>query len=197
MSAQLNLISWNDAASDVIIPDRPDRASENASRVYKMNKSDLEKRSIKIRIKLEKISVSNLVAATRGSGEFSFHSCISFNEDLCRKYYFRIPERGLVKLSKGNSYTFKYNDLPPSETELILDANLFEGMVRPSDRMTFTLLNMEKDTFTSDEEMVILEKRFEFASRSSLGSFYSKRSVFENEEEKAIWKIWFSINEVK
>jgi len=142
----------------------------------------------RIRVILEKVQILNDHDPwIKGAGEFHFTACVSFNNDACRRHWFRVPQKGHYHISDW-----------PGRNEKELDVCVFDGYVTEKDNMAVSLLPIEEDWLDPDDELTLYRRHFNGPPETWVGSYAPDDEPASRDAEKlSDWKLWYRIESVK
>lgn len=139
----------------------------------------------RIRVILEKVAIlDDHDPWIKGRGEFHFTSCISFDNDACRRHYRRVPLQG----------TFKISD-KPGKNEKVINSCVFDGYVAETDSMTLSLLPIEEDWLDPDDNLALYSRHFDGPPEAWRG-VYSPDDETVDPEKLSDWMVWYRIESV-
>jgi hypothetical protein len=140
----------------------------------------------RIRIVLEKVRIlDDHEPWFKGRGEFRFAAAVRFNNDTCRRYVARVPERGSLKI--GDS---------PGSNERTLNACLFDGFVAETDRMELAILPEEQDWLDPDDPLGRYYRQFDGPPESWVGAYRPGDEAGSDPERQADWLVWYRIESI-
>lgn len=142
----------------------------------------------RIRVILEKVRIhDDQDWWFKGRGEFSFTSCVSFNEDACRRHWVRVPQKGHFKISDR-----------PGANERELNVCVFDGYVAEKDSMSISLLPTEEDWLTRDDELSLYRRHFSSPPETWVGDYAPGDEPAPGDAEKLRdWMVWYRIESVR
>jgi photosystem II stability/assembly factor-like uncharacterized protein len=142
----------------------------------------------RIRVVLEKVRILNDHDPwIKGRGEFHFTSCVSFNNNPCRRHWCRVPQKGHIKISDW-----------PRLNEKQLDVCIFDGYVAETDNMSISLLPIEEDWLDPDDELSLYRRHFNGPPETWVGRFDPDDEPPGSEAEKlSDWMLWYRIESIK
>ncbi len=142
----------------------------------------------RIRVILEKVRILNDHDPwIKGRGEFHFTACVSFNDDTCRRHWYRIPQKGCYKISDW-----------PGRNEQELNICVFDGFVAEKDNMSISLLPIEEDWLDPDDELSLYRRHFNGPPETWVGRYEPEDEPPESDLEKqGDWMLWYRIESVK
>lgn len=142
----------------------------------------------RIRVVLEKVRILNDHDPwIKGRGEFHFTACVSFNNDSCRRHWYRVPQKGHYKISDW-----------PGRNEQELNVCIFEGYVAEEDNMSISLLPIEEDWLDPDDELSLYRRHFNGPPETWVGRYSPDDEPPGSDAEKlSDWMLWYRIEAIK
>jgi hypothetical protein len=139
----------------------------------------------RIRVILEKVAIlDDHDPWIKGRGEFHVTSCVSFNNDACRRHNRRVPLKG----------TFKISD-KPGKNEKVINGCVFDGYVAETDSMTLSLLPIEEDWLDPDDNLALYNRHFDGPPEAWQG-VYRPDDETADPEKLSDWMVWYRIESV-
>lgn len=136
----------------------------------------------RIRVVLEKVKIlDDKEPWFKGAGDFKFFTRVAFNNDECRASYKKIPLSGALKISDK-----------PGKNEMDLNVCIYEGYAAETDKLSFDILPIEKDTFDADDNLTLYSRSFNGAPETWVGN-YKPGDESGDPESKKDWQVWYRI----
>jgi hypothetical protein len=141
----------------------------------------------RIRIVMEKVRILNdHDPCIKGQGELKFIACVSFNDDPCRRHWFRMPQLGYYKISDRSGHN-----------EQELNVCIFDGYVAEKDNMSIVLLPIEEDWLDPDDKLSLYKRRFNNPPETWVGSYVPGDEPSSSDLEKlSDWMVWYRIESI-
>jgi hypothetical protein len=142
----------------------------------------------RIKIVLEKVRILNdKDPSLKGRGEFKFIACVSFNDEPCRRHWYRVPQKGYYKISDR-----------PGHNEQELNVCIFDGYVAEKDNMSISLLPIEEDWHDPDDGLSFYQRYLNGPPETWVGSYNPSDEPFGSDAEKlSDWMLWYRIESIK
>ncbi len=142
----------------------------------------------RIRVVLEKVRIlDDHDPCIRGRGEFSFSTCVGFNDERCRRHWRRLPQKRYYKISDW-----------PKHNELELDECIFDGFVAESDNMLISILPNEADWPDPDDAASRYLRRFNGPPENWVGRYAPNDELPDRDSERmADWMVWYRVESVR
>jgi hypothetical protein len=140
-----------------------------------------------IRVLLEKVRIlDDHDPWLKRAGEFHFTTVVTFNDDPCRRYWHRIPQKGYITI-----------DQTSGRNERELKECIFDGYVTEDDRMEISLLPVEQDWLDPDDPLSRYRRRFEGPAENWVGRYGPNDEEPRNDPERLKdWHLWYVVESV-
>ena len=141
----------------------------------------------RIRVVLEKVRIlDDQDPCFKGPGEFQFDSCVAFNDDPCRRHVRRLPHDGCYRISDR-----------AGRNEQVIEACIFDGFVAEEDRMTVSLLPVEKDLLSPDDPLCRYRRLFNGPPETWVAAFAPGDEGQNDPEALGDWQVWYRVESLR